>query len=84
MFRLSRAYQYSAEFEARQMSFDFAEVARAVLKITVETKTKLTAWALKFIRGLRPKKPENPPKQLVLDLVFDLFPPKANPVNPFF
>lgn len=41
MFRFSRAYQYTDEFESRQAGFDFAEVARTVLKITVETKKAL-------------------------------------------
>ncbi|MDR1994043.1 hypothetical protein [Azonexus sp.] len=67
MFRFSRAYQHTAEFEARQMGFDFAEVARAVLQIVVDTKARLAAVARDFIRTLRPDKPaEKKPKQLVM------------------
>lgn len=54
MFRFSRTYQYTAEFEARQSGFDFAVVARAVLEIAVEAKAKLKAMAKSFIKALRP------------------------------
>lgn len=53
MFRFSRAYQYTDEFESRQAGFDFAEVARTVLKITVETKKALGKW----FKAWKPKRP---------------------------
>lgn len=67
MFRFSRAYQYTAEFEARQSGFDFAVVARAVLEIAVDAKAKLKAMAKSFIKALRPALRVSKPVQLVLE-----------------
>lgn len=67
MFRFSRAYQHTAEFEARQMGFDFAVVARAVLDIARQTKAALVKVARDFLRGLRPARAVKQPVQLVLE-----------------
>lgn len=67
MFRFSRTYQHTAEFEARQMGFDFAVVARAVLDIARQTKAALVKVARDFIKGLRPARPVKKPVQLVLE-----------------
>lgn len=67
MFRFSRAYQYTAEFEARQMGFEFAAVARVVLEIAVSTKAKLKAMAKNFIKALRPALPVKKPVQFGFD-----------------
>jgi hypothetical protein len=67
--RLSRAYLNTPEFEARQMGFDFAVVARAVLEIARATKAKLQTMARDFIKALRPATPApKRPQQLVLEL----------------
>lgn len=68
MFRFSRAYQYTAEFEARQLEFDFAVVARAVLNIAIEGKKKAAKILTAFIRSCRDGWTTAPrrPQQLVL------------------
>lgn len=65
--RFSRAYQYTADFEARQSGFDFAVVARAVLEVATATKAALVKVARDFIKSLRPARPVSKPVQLVLD-----------------
>lgn len=67
MFRFSRAYQHTAEFEARQMGFEFAVVARAVLEVARSTKAALVEVAQDFIKALRPARPVKKPVQLVLE-----------------
>lgn len=68
MFHFSRAYELSAEFEARQMGFDFAVVARTVLHIAIEGKKKAARILTAFVRSCRtgwfPE--QRKPQQLVL------------------
>lgn len=68
MFRFSRAYQHTAEFEARQMGFDFALVARTVLEIARAAKARLVAWWKGERKGLYPAPSRQKFHQLVLDL----------------
>lgn len=71
MFRFSRAYQQTAEFEARQMAFDFAAVARVVMEIAAGARKKATAFLRDFSRrcwsGWAAKTAKRP-HQLVLEL----------------
>lgn len=67
MFRFSRAYQYTDEFESRQAGFDFAVVVRAVLRITVETKKALGKW----FKAWKPKRQTTVFTWLQVCLAFD-------------
>ncbi|HZX32368.1 MAG TPA: hypothetical protein VFF03_13535 [Rhodocyclaceae bacterium] len=70
MFRFSRAYQQTAEFEAKQMAFDFAAVARVVMQIAVDARKAATAFLKDFSRrcwsGWTTSN-EKHPQQLVLE-----------------
>lgn len=58
----------SAEFEARQMCFEFGQRARRIAREVAETIKKAEKWLSKHFRTT--KNTDSPPKQLFLDLNF--------------
>lgn len=62
------AVKDQAEFEARQMAFEFAEACRFVAQLAADTKKRLAAMFSKWKKGFVSKTLFKKPHQLVLEL----------------
>ena len=65
MFKMSPKFWRSAEFQARQLAFDFGHIARAVVTAIRPTVLEARKWAARlFPRAPRPDHPT--PAQMLL------------------
>lgn len=62
------AVKDQAEFEARQMAFEFAEACRFVAQLAADTKKRLASMFAKWKKGFHTGTPFKKPHQLVLEL----------------